>query len=455
MNHLFETLSKQPASDIALVSHMRTLTYGELNKRIALYANSLSDVGSLAIQLDNGIEWVLWDLAALISDTPCVPVPDFFHTHQISHIIDSAGITHIVDANGIRELSDTNSHKPSFPSLHKKTAKITFTSGTTGTPKGVCLSREGIEELVFSLQGTLDNRFAERHAVILPLAILLGNLAGVYTTLVAGGTVFVPPLTEIGLSNPFSPDLGKLTNYLVEQKITSTIAVPELLRGLMAVNTSFPHMKFIAVGGAKMAPELIHNARLRGLPAYEGYGLSEAASVVALNTPEHDKVGSVGKVLDHVDLSIVDGEVHIKSHAFLGYLGSPAATTFATGDLGFIDEAGFLYINGRKKNVIITSHGRNISPEWVESLLLAQPGVGQAMVYGDGEACISALIVPAHPAAKIQQAVLSANLSLPEYAQIKNYQLTTPFSAKEGTLTANGRPRRDQIIKQHTPAEEA
>lgn len=454
MNNIIETISKQPSASTALVSHMRSLTYGELNKRIALYANSLNDVDCLAIQLDNGIEWILWDLAALMSDTPCVPVPGFFHTDQINHIIASAGITHMVDANGIRELSDINSHKPNLPSLHEKTAKITFTSGTTGTPKGVCLSRQGIEELVFSLQKALDNRFAERHAVILPLAILLGNLAGVYTTLITGGTVYVPPMAEIGLSNPFAPDLKKLACYLVEHKITSSIAVPELLRGLIAINTPFPHMKFIAVGGAKIAPELIHNARLRGLPAYEGYGLSEAASVVALNTPEHDKAGSVGKVLDHVDVSIIDGEVHIKSHAFLGYLGSSAATTFATGDLGFIDEAGFLYINGRKKNVIITSHGRNISPEWVESLLLAQPGVAQAMVYGDGESSISALIVPTHPTAKIQQAVLNANLSLPGYAQIKNYQLTTPFSAKEGTLTANGRPKREQIIKQHIPAEE-
>ena len=108
----------------------------------------------------------------------------------------------------------------------------------------------------------------------------------------------------------------------------------------------------------------------------------------------------------------------------------------------------------KKKNVIITSHGRNISPEWVESLLLAQPGIAQAMVYGDGESSISALIVPTHPTAKIQEAVLNANLSLPGYAQVQSYQLTTPFSAKEGTLTANGRPRRDQIIKQHIPAEE-
>lgn len=454
MNNIIDTLSKQPPSRIALVSDMRSLTYGELNKRVALYANSLSDVDALGIQLDNGIEWILWDLAALMSHTPCVPVPGFFHTEQITHIIASTGITHMVDADGIRVLNKKSLHDSSLPPLHGETAKITFTSGTTGTPKGVCLSRQGIEELVFSLQDTLDSSFAARHAVILPLAILLGNLAGVYTTLVAGGTVYAPPLAEIGLSNPFAPDLEKLASYLVKQKITSTIAVPELLRGLMAANTPFPHMKFMAVGGAKIAPELISNARLRGLPAYEGYGLSEAASVVALNIPEHDRPGSVGKVLDHVDVSIIDNEVHIRSHAFLGYLGSPADTTFATGDLGFIDEDGFLYINGRKKNVIITSHGRNISPEWVESLLLAQPGIAQAMVYGDGESSISALIVPTHPTAKIQEAVLNANLSLPGYAQVQSYQLTTPFSAKEGTLTANGRPRRDQIIKQHIPAEE-
>lgn len=453
MSLMLATLKAQPSSSTALISGMRSLSYHDMIERIELYANALSEVSTLAIHLDNGIEWILWDLAAFISRTPCVPIPTFFSEQQVTHIVAVAGITHIADEQGIREIAKKhplNAHQPVMP---EDTVKVTFTSGTTGTPKGVCLSQQGIEELVFSLQKKLDNSFAAHHAVVLPLAILLGNLAGVYTTLIAGGTVHVPSLHDIGLSNPFSPDLKKLATYLAEQKITSTIAVPELLRGLMATQIPLPDMKFMAVGGAKIAPELITTARQFGIPAYEGYGLSEAASVVALNTPGNDKSGSVGQVLDHIDLSIVDGEIQINSSAFLGYLGGEKQQPFATGDLGSLDEEGFLHIDGRKKNVIITSHGRNISPEWVESTLLAQMGVAQAMVYGDGAAEISALIVPSHPTVNIQEAVKKANNTLPAYAQVKTYQLTSPFSVQEGTLTTNGRPKREQILKRHSVAE--
>lgn len=454
MSQILSSIKAQPASSKALVSGMQSLTYGEMIERIELYTESLNEVPTLAIHLDNGLEWILWDLAAFISNTPCVPIPGFFSDEQVSHIIAAAGITHIIDEQGIRESEPILANNNSSLAMPAGTAKVTFTSGTTGTPKGVCLSRRGIEELVFSIQNSLDNRFAAQHAVILPLAILLGNLAGVYTTLIAGGTVHVPSLHDIGLSNPFSPDFKKLVSYLADQKITSTIAVPELLRGLMATQIQLPCMKFIAVGGAKVAPELIDAARVQGLPVYEGYGLSEAASVVALNTPSNDKPGSVGKVLDHIDLTIKDGEVLISSHAFLGYLGGEKQQPFATGDLGFLDEAGYLHINGRKKNVIITSHGRNISPEWVESALQAQPGIGQSMVYGQGQSeTISAFIVPTEPNVNVQQAVLNANSTLPEYARIKAYKLVSPFSVKDKTLTANGRPKRDQILKQYLVAE--
>ncbi|WP_339867270.1 AMP-binding protein [Pseudohongiella nitratireducens] len=453
MSQILEAIKNHPASNAALISGSRTLSYGDMVMRINHYMNSLQGVESLAVHLDNGIEWILWDLAALQSSTPCVPIPDFFHADQVSHIMATAGVSHMVDSDGIRQINKQDKEQQPVRNLPPGTAKITFTSGTTGTPKGVCLSRTGIETLAFSIQKSLDNKFATRHAVILPLAILLGNIAGVYPTLIAGGTIFIPPLSEIGLRNPFTPDLKQLTSYLRAQKITSVITVPELLRGLFSIRAALPDMKFMAVGGAKVAPELIAAAREAGLPVYEGYGLSEAASVVALNTPLYDKPGSVGKVLEHIIIKIENGEICIKNDAFLGYLGQTSGDWFRTGDLGFIDNDGYLHISGRKKNIIVTSHGRNVSPEWVESTLLAQPGIAQAIVYGDGESTIRALVVPSHPNADIQQSILNANLSLPEYAQIKAYQLTQPFSATQGTLTANGRPKREHIIKKQLTLE--
>ncbi len=99
--------------------------------------------------------------------------------------------------------------------------------------------------------------------------------------------------------------------------------------------------------------------------------------------------------------------------------------------------------------MLITSHGRNISPEWVESVLLTQSEIFQTIVYGDAQPCLNALIVPSFVQANIQEAVERANTTLPEYARIKNFQLVSPFNAEEGTLTGTGRPRRDKIFKQY------
>ena len=99
----------------------------------------------------------------------------------------------------------------------------------------------------------------------------------------------------------------------------------------------------------------------------------KTASVACLNLPDNHEPGSVGQPLEHVDIQIESGEIIVHGNSFLGYLDDPASwypQTVATGDLGHLDENGFLYINGRKKNILISSFGRNISPEWIESQLL-------------------------------------------------------------------------------------
>jgi long-subunit acyl-CoA synthetase (AMP-forming) len=131
-----------------------------------------------------------------------------------------------------------------------------------------------------------------------------------------------------------------------------------------------------------------------------------------------------------------------------------------TGDLGWLDGEGYLHLSGRKSNLIITAFGRNVSPEWVESELLSQPQIAQAMVFGEAQPTLGALIVP-FPGADImavQAAVELANARLPEYAQIARWRLNPPFDPARGELTANGRPRRDVLIQHYAdfihPAEE-
>ena len=140
-----------------------------------------------------------------------------------------------------------------------------------------------------------------------------------------------------------------------------------------------------------------------------------------------------------------------------GYLGDTAwpeaaASEFATGDLGEIDADGFVYVRGRLKHLIITSLGRNISPEWVERELQMEPAISVAVVFGEARPWLSALISPAGPATstEISAAVARVNARLPDYAQLRKWAaVTTPFTFANGLLTANGRPRRTRILKLH------
>jgi long-subunit acyl-CoA synthetase (AMP-forming) len=442
MSLVLEKIQIHNPANLALIGETQKLTYGEVQREIAIRESQLSSVAVLGLLLDNSCDWILWDLAAVQADVVCVPIPPFFTQEQIGNVIQRAGISHIISAEGM-----TPTGVSSTDGIHPKTAKVTFTSGTTGDPKGVCLSQQGMEQVAVSLVGVLGAEMAKRHMSILPLAVLLENVAGVYATLIAGGTVYLPSLETIGFENPFQPEFHKLAAYLKRNEITTAIVVPELLRGLLAVQPDLPQLEFMAVGGSKISPLLIAAARQAGLPVYEGYGLSECASVVSLNTPENDQPGSVGKLLPHIELQVQEGEIMVKNSAFLGYLGERHSGEYSTGDLGQVDRDGFLRIDGRKKNTLITSFGRNISPEWVESLLLSQPEILQVIVYGDGQPFLSALIVPASVKANIEEALQRSNHHLPEYAQIKNFQLVAPFTVAEGTLTGTARPRREQIIK--------
>lgn len=434
---IFDILALHPPEKIALQDLGRAISYGDLAHEIGSRAQALEPVRVLGIALDNSVDWILWDLAALKAGVPCVPLPPFFTDDQIRHSLRCAGVSHILSSEGLK---DTGLPARDIPA---GTAKITFTSGTTGTPKGVCLPQRAMEDVAGGIVEMLGADFSGVHCSVLPLGILLENVAGVYTGLMAGATIILSGLEEFGAQ------YTQLHQRLKETGATSIILVPEILRLLMKqvmALGSLPTLKFIAVGGSKVDPALIKQARDLGLPVYEGYGLSECASVVSLNTPNADKPGSVGTLLPHVRLRVVDGEIQIKQPGYLGCIGEPAPDVLKTGDLGAMDEDGFLSITGRKKNVLITSYGRNVSPEWVEAGLLAQAEIAQVIVYGDARPHLSALIVPASTGVNIVDAIERANKTLPDYAQVRGHQIIAPFTTKNGLLTGNGRLRREVIF---------
>ncbi len=452
---------------VALRTETRDWTYNKLASEVSRVRGLLNETKPRAIGLltDNGAHWVVCDLATIDANIPIVPIPTFFTPLQIAHVIKDAGLDVVLserDFPGFASSTlDIAGHtiywvatKAEPKALPFGTAKITYTSGTTGTPKGVCLPQSHLETVAQSLVTVLGAHLAQRHIAVLPLAILLENVAGLYPTLMTGATYIVPSLRTLGYSAGLVPDGTMFVATLQRFEATSCILVPELLRLLMAriehSGERLTHLSFVAVGGARVPPVLVSQARTLGLPVYEGYGLSECGSVVALNTPTDDNVGTVGRVLPHVKLSIAtDGEIIIQNPGFLGYLGSTVAdtTSFATGDIGHLDKD-VLAVSGRKKNIIITALGRNVAPEWVESELNAEWPIAQSAIFGDDDHHLTALIVPlssALPDGAIEAAIAATNARLPVYAQIGAWKRVVPFNTDTGTLTANGRLRREKI----------
>jgi long-subunit acyl-CoA synthetase (AMP-forming) len=155
-----------------------------------------------------------------------------------------------------------------------------------------------------------------------------------------------------------------------------------------------------------------------------------------------------------VELSVdARGEIHVAGPAIGGYVGGEhVPQKLATGDLGHVDAEGFVHISGRRKNMFITSFGRNVSPEWVEAELCDEPALAQAAVFGESRPWNVAVIVPAPGSTRLEigAAVEAANRRLPDYARVGDYLLAdAPFTPGNGQLTANGRIRRAAIWQRY------
>jgi long-subunit acyl-CoA synthetase (AMP-forming) len=484
MNKLMTELRRKAlvAGDrVALSGDYEQYTYLDLVAAVDSLAAELGQRGvrRAALIADNGPAWVIVDLACLQAGVAVIPIPTFFSAEQLENTLASCGADTLIsdrsasDAQIASVLAGSEAisafeSQPQFrlwalatadqvASLPQGTVKLTYTSGSTGAPKGVCLSAEKMFATATALNIALSATPLKRHLAVLPLATLLENVAGVYAALLRGAEVVLPGLQSLGWAGSSGLEIGNLSDCIDHWQPDSAVLLPQILKGLV-VYAEQGHwqpptsLQFLAVGGARVAPEQIAQARDLGLPVYEGYGLSECGSVVCLNTPSAERAGSAGKILSHCDVAISDGQVMVKGNAYLGYLGGPELDSndiLATGDLGELDEAGFLWLKGRSKNLLVSSYGRNISPEWPESELLAYAGVGQCLVIGDAEAYCSALIfvTPGYSYDDIGRYIRECNQRLPDYAQIRRWAaLPKRLTVADGVLTANGRLKRDVIL---------
>lgn len=425
----------------------------------------------LAVLADNGPTWAVADLAAQDAGIVHLPLPGFFSPAQLRHALEQTAADTILTDQPERigaldlQFAITGTwqglswmRRVTEPvALPVGTAKISFTSGSTGAPKGVCLSADGLKDTARAVCARLADLPLDRHLACLPLALLLENVAGIYAPLLRGMPIALPALSSLGWRGMAGFDPAALDAAVRSHEAGSLILVPELLKAWTIFldrsgRRASDRLRFAAVGGARVAPELLRKARGLGIPAYQGYGLTECGSVVALNRPGDEGEG-VGRPLDHARLNIENGEIKARTRAFLGYIGNPADTAhdFPTGDLGALDAHGHLHLSGRSKNLLITSYGRNIAPEWIEAALLAQPAILQAMVAGDGEPAPSAILVPAPgaQAGDLLAAVRAANATLPDYARIAHHLTASPFTPQNGQATGNGRPIRTAILERY------
>jgi long-subunit acyl-CoA synthetase (AMP-forming) len=297
--------------------------------------------------------------------------------------------------------------------------RVIYTSGSSGKPKGVIIGDRQLDASLNALKTVLSATPADRHLSILPLPQLLEQICGIFLPILAGAeTMFRFEATKALFGAPLEPFVEAFETI----KPTTSLLAPAVLGRwvtYLQVNQQTPPetLRFVAVGGASSSPALIKSAQAAGIPVCEGYGLSECCAVVAMSRPDDSVPGTVGKVLDGLDVTIDDGEITVSGPTVMvGYLnGEAAPVRWHTGDLGHF-EGDRLVIDGRKDALLVAGSGRNISPEWVEQRINADPRIVSSALSIRGKDGALVLIVAV--AVPMSCDDLAAHLAdLPDYAR--------------------------------------
>ncbi len=397
---------------------------------------------------------------------------------------------------------------------------ILYTSGTTGVPKGVVLTHgNAVRTLEAVLETTPDTRPYDLNLSFLPLAHALERFGGELTPLFMGRTIayarslqampedllavrpsfliVVPRVLEkihakfqarLAQEHPLKRrmvawclDIGRQVSMRRERgrRLGAVLglqyAVADRLVFSRIRRRLGGRIKLIACGSAPLSVEIARFFHSAGISICEGWGATETSAPVTINTPDHYRLGSVGKPLPHLEVKLDDdGELLVRGPGvFLEYYKDSETTRqsftadgfFRTGDIGRVDADGYYYIVDRKKDLIITSGGKNVAPQKLEAMLRDRPLISNAMVHGDRRPCLVALVTvdrealaaaapalalagPDDPAlmARIAGEVQAVNAVLPRFEQIKAFRVVEPdFSHETGELTLTLKLRRRVI----------
>lgn len=284
-------------------------------------------------------------------------------------------------------------------------ATIIYTSGTTGNPKGVMLTHDNLHSNALATAESCHNGPSDILLSWLPYSHIYARTVDLYVTTVVGMTVVLAESVDTLVAN------------LQEAQPTWLTAVPRFYEKVWANVEHLPpesrkqalhqifgsRLRQLSSGGAPLPRHIAQGFQDAGIPLLEGYGLTESSPVISFNNLDHWRVGTVGRALPGVEIRIAeDGEILTRGpHVMKGYWKNPEATAEAivdgwlhTGDVGEIDADGYLTITDRKKDLIVTSGGKNVAPSELERLLVSDPYIDQAVLYGDGRPFVTALLVP-------------------------------------------------------------
>ncbi|MGO2751548.1 MAG: AMP-dependent synthetase/ligase [Pseudoclavibacter sp.] len=456
-----------------------------------LIANGAGPTRPVAIIASTSPEWTILDLAAALIGAPSVPVYPTSSPHQVAEIL--ARVKPAVTVTDRSDLVETPwtgilkripeagrglgdlARDPLGPAENRAvdaksagvdsgdTYSVIFSSGSTGAPKGCILSHENyvsVLRMVCDVEGGGPNGGSHRqHAfVYLPLAHVSARLQQL-TTLSFGGELIYGHgttseiLVQIGEARPsYVPGVPRF----FESAYLRAHRDPGRLRALFG-----DQLHYALTGGAPIDPDMLHTYRAAGITLVEGYGLTETAAALTLGAPHSNRAGSVGKALPGVSLKLGDdGELLARgANVFSRYLDDHASTSeafddgwFRTGDLANIDADGFVRITGRKKNLIVTSTGKNIAPEPTENRLRSVLGIDDVALVGDGRPFLIALLfgVNADEAARLVAGTRAINAELAPPERIRKVVLLPdPLDPALGEVTPSGKLVRQVVLERH------
>lgn len=348
-------------------------------------------------------------------------------------------------------------------------ALILYTSGTTGKPKGVMLSFDNLASNIESILKVNIANSQDKTIAILPFHHSYPLMVSLLIPITIGATiVFLDRLSADDILKKFQdyrvsilvgvPRIYNLFHKRIFDRINSNFFIKSLFKIVKLINNQKiskivfkkvhqqfgGNVKYFVSGGAKLDVDVARDLWALGFRVVEGYGLTETSPIVSFNPPDMVKLGSVGKVIPHVEVKIKeDGEILVKGrNVFKGYWRKEKETLeafengyFKTGDLGYFDDEGYLYITGRKKDIIVLPNGKNINPEEIENQILKISSLVKEVAVIDKEGQLFAIIYPDFEMIK-KSGVINLyetikwnivdkyNLSAPPYKKITGFTIT-------------------------------